>query len=286
MAHTTAALAGMRGRAAGGWAYTKAGQALPGLSAGWRVARPAAWTSPQAPPGERERRRRRRRFPGPVPLDAFPSRGTQEERLKASTQTHLPSSRAVKWPQPPRRGGEVSATVRRPQALRSLCRRRRRYGRPPTPPRRECISGGLCDCPCGQGWVSSATASRPSPQQLQPPPLPLLPHGRWSCRPAPAPTATPPPPAPLPLRSPGSARGQNGLRRRTEHRLEAPDAVALGGAGPARRRLGLDAFRPKKASTAEGPMAELQPQKTNIHGMGNKVELHKRRLLSSLRSGN
>ncbi|XP_057159873.1 histone-lysine N-methyltransferase 2B-like [Ursus arctos] len=172
MAHTTAALAGMRGRAAG-------------------------------------------------------SRGPQEERLKASTQTHLPSSRAVKWPQPPpRRGGEVFATVRRPQALRSLCSRRRRYSRPPTPPRRECISGGLCDCPCGQGWVSSATASRPSPQQLQPPPL--LPHGRWSCRPAPAPTPTPPPPAPLPLKSPGSARGQSALQRRTERRLAAPSALALG----------------------------------------------------------
>ncbi|XP_045356877.1 serine/arginine repetitive matrix protein 1-like [Leopardus geoffroyi] len=252
MAHTTAALAGMRGRAAGGWAYTKAGQALPGLSAGWRVARPAAWTSPQAPPGERERRRRRRRFPGPVPLDAFPSRGTQEERLKASTQTHLPSSRAVKWPQPPRRGGEVSATVRRPQALRSLCRRRRRYGRPPTPPRRECISGGLCDCPCGQGWVSSATASRPSPQQLQPPPLPLLPHGRWSCRPAPAPTARRRPQR----RSPSGARARLagrtvcGAARNTDLRLQTPWLSverALRGADSAWTRFVQKKSRPPRA---------------------------------------
>lgn len=153
----------------------------------------------------------------------------------------------------------VSATVRRLQAPNSFCSRRR-YGRPPTPPRRECISGGLCDCPCGQGWVSSATAtatasaSRRSPQQLQPPPLPLLPHGRWSCRPAPAPAPTPPPPARLPLSDPDSARPQSWLPRRAVTCGRPPPGLS---AGPA---FG-GAVRPGRGTaqipTARGPVADL-----------------------------
>lgn len=149
---------------------------------------------------------------------------------------------------PPRRSGEVSATVRRFQAPNSFCSRRR-YGRPPTPPRRECISGGLCDCPCGQGWVSSATASRRSPQQLQPPPLPLLPHGRWSCRPAPA-RLPPPPRRRRPQRcSPSAARTRlarrAGCRAAPSPDLWAPAARAFGRVGLSRRRFGLDTLHPK-----------------------------------------
>lgn len=134
--------------------------------------RPTAWaSSPQAPTGDRERRRRR--FPGPAPLGTRlpihrprrPPRSSAPfrrwpRRTENEANAHTPlASRAVKWPQ--RRAERGLRDRQAPATPRCSSSGRRR---PPTPPRRQSISPGLGDCPCGRGWVS-ATAARRSPQQ-------------------------------------------------------------------------------------------------------------------------
>ena len=166
-----------------------------------------------------------------------------------STQTRLPQSRAVKWPPPPPPGSVRSprpSGTPGPSAPFSS----RRYGRPPTPPRRECISGDLCDCPCGQGWVSSATASPRLRRHSS--------ASRRSSSTVVAAVARRPPSARLPLRIPNSlARARSGLRRRTGPRRVAPAArssaaPAQHGAGSARTRLVRRRERPPRP-----PMADL-----------------------------
>lgn len=232
----------MRGRAAGRWppqgggprarpsagggpghrAYTKAGRARPGLPAGRRAAKPAAWAS-RAPPGRRERRRRRRRFPGPAPLGPRLPIHRRPGRLRRSPRrgppgrevggerTHTPplvpgrKMAAPGAPRPPRPSG---APGRRP--LRS----RRRYGRPSPAPGRERIRRA-------SATVRARVAAPPPP-----------PPGRRS-----SPTgagAAAPPPA-LPLSCPGAARGRSG--RGVWRPPPGPRRAALRGAGRASARL-------------------------------------------------
>lgn len=175
--------------------------------------RPTAWAaSPQAPTGDRERRRRR--FPGPVPLgtrlrihrprrpprsSAPPRRWPRRTENEANAHTP-PASRAVKWPQ-----RRAERGLRDRQAPATPCCSSSGRRRPPTPPRRQIISPGLGDCPCGRGWVS-ATAARRSPQQ---PRRRSSPTG-LRARPAAAPDPLPSGPGSSPFATPGAGRTQPG----------------------------------------------------------------------------
>ncbi|XP_057350254.1 basic salivary proline-rich protein 1-like [Manis pentadactyla] len=270
-----AALAGMRGRAAGRWspqgggprarpsaggapghqAYTKAGRALPGLPAGRRAARPAAWAS-RAPPGRRERRRR---FPGTAPLGPRLPIHRQPGRLRRSPRrgppgrevggerTHTPplvpgrKMAAPGAPRPPRPSGAPGPPA------------------PPQPPpllpsfprfRAGAHQQSLRDRQCARWFSSAAAAARP----------PLLPHRRRSRRAAPrappqlprrgsraerarrvAPAARPPQGRP-PRRRPGlrSARphpGRRGPCGAAGERGRGPAAAAPRAAAPRRPRV-------------------------------------------------
>lgn len=152
-------------------------------------------------------------------------------------------------------GGEVSATARGPGAPRPSCRCRcrRRYGRPPAPPRREGISGGRCDCPCGPG------GARPTPRVRR--------HSsRAAAAAAPPPRAPGLPPAPA---APAPARRLRlrlllpPPRRSPQHRLRSPDEVSP---AAARVRGRLPRAGPRRAAPAAAPAPVRRDKSIPLRG--------------------